>query len=65
MANDQNRNGDSRGLGEAKASKLGAAALLLGASVLLSRVIGFFRDIALAYQVGAGAETDAFYTAFF
>jgi putative peptidoglycan lipid II flippase len=65
VANDQKQNGDSRGLGEAKASKLGAAALLLGASVLLSRVIGFFRDIALAYQVGAGAETDAFYTAFF
>ena len=52
------------GLGEARRSRLGAAALLLAASVMLSRVIGFFREIALAHQVGVGTETDAFYTAF-
>ncbi len=52
------------GLGEARASGLGAAALLLAASVLLSRVIGFLREIALAAQVGVGPETDAYYTAF-
>jgi len=52
------------GLGEARSSRLGAAALLLAASVMLSRVIGFFREIALAHQVGVGTETDAFYTAF-
>ncbi len=52
------------GLGEARASRLGAAAVLLAASVLLSRVIGYLRDVALAVQVGPGPETDAFFVAF-
>ena len=52
------------GLGEASASRLGAAALLLAASVMLSRVIGYFREVTLAHQVGVGSQTDAFYTAF-
>ncbi|MCP5042751.1 MAG: oligosaccharide flippase family protein [bacterium] len=67
MANetDQRRKGgEKQGLGEAKASRLGAAAALLAASVLLSRVIGFFREIVLAAQVGVGSETDSFYAAF-
>ncbi len=53
------------GLGEARASRMGAAALLLAASVMASRFIGYFREVALAHQVGVGRETDAFYTAFF
>ncbi len=42
----------------------GAAALLLGASVLLSRVLGYLREAVLAYQVGAGAEADAYRAGF-
>jgi len=52
------------GLGEAGASSIGAAAALLAASVLLSRVIGYAREVTLAHQVGVGPETDAFYMAF-
>ena len=58
------READAHGLGEASASRLGAAALLLAASVMLSRVIGYLREVALAHQVGVGSDTDAFYTAF-
>jgi putative peptidoglycan lipid II flippase len=45
-------------------ARLGAAAVLLAGSVLLSRVIGYLREVALANQVGAGPETDAYYAAF-
>src|SRR5487761_2654627 len=34
------------------------------ASVLLSRVLGFLRDWAVAHQVGSNAMTDAYYAAF-
>jgi len=34
------------------------------ASVLLSRVLGFFRDWTVAHQVGSNAATDAYYAAF-
>jgi putative peptidoglycan lipid II flippase len=47
-----------------RASRISAAALLLGASVLLSRVLGYAREALLAYRVGAGASTDAYYAAF-
>src|SRR5262249_42140423 len=43
-----------------RASRISAAALLLGASVLLSRVLGYAREALLAYRVGAGASTDAY-----
>jgi putative peptidoglycan lipid II flippase len=43
---------------------LGAAAALLAASVFLSRVIGYLREVALASQVGVGRKTDAYYAAF-
>jgi putative peptidoglycan lipid II flippase len=39
-------------------------ALLLAASVGLSRVLGVLRDSLLAYQVGAGSEVDAYSAAF-
>jgi len=44
--------------------RVGAAALLLAASVLLSRVMGFLREMVLAAQVGVGPETDAYRAAF-
>ncbi len=44
--------------------RLGAAALLLGSSVLLSRVLGFARDMVLADRLGVGPATDAFSAAF-
>src|SRR5271155_502299 len=34
------------------------------ASVLLSRVLGFFREWTVAHQVGSNAITDAYYAAF-
>ena len=41
--------------------RLTIAALLMGGSVLLSRVLGFIRDAVIAYLLGAGSETDAYY----
>lgn len=38
--------------------------MLLGSSVLLSRVLGYVREMVLAYRSGASASTDAFYAAF-
>jgi putative peptidoglycan lipid II flippase len=43
---------------------MAAAALLLAASVLLSRLTGFVREAVLAHQVGAGAAMDAYRAAF-
>lgn len=43
---------------------LGAAALLLAASGLLSRVLGYGREVLLAYYVGVGPESDAYFAAF-
>jgi putative peptidoglycan lipid II flippase len=37
---------------------------MLAGSVLVSRVLGYARDMVLANQVGAGAEADAYYAAF-
>ena len=34
------------------------------ASVLLSRILGFFRDWTVAHQIGSNASTDAYYAAF-
>lgn len=47
-----------------EARRVGAAALLLAASILLSRLLGYAREALLAYRVGAGAESDAYYAAF-
>lgn len=49
---------------EASRKGVGFAAVLLAASVLLSRVLGYAREALLAYRVGAGAEADAYYAAF-
>ena len=47
-----------------RGARVGAVALLLAASVGLSRVLGVLRDTLLAAQVGAGAEVDAYRAAF-
>ena len=47
-----------------RTARLGEVAALLAASVLLSRILGYARDIVLANQVGAGIETDAYMAAF-
>jgi putative peptidoglycan lipid II flippase len=47
-----------------RASRISAAAMLLASSVLLSRVLGYAREALLAYRVGAGTATDAYYAAF-
>jgi putative peptidoglycan lipid II flippase len=44
--------------------RVGAIALLLGASVALSRVVGYVREIILANQLGVGPSADAYYAAF-
>jgi putative peptidoglycan lipid II flippase len=44
--------------------RLGAAALLLAASVAASRGLGFVREMVLAARVGIGSSTDAYYAAF-
>lgn len=43
---------------------MGAAAFILGASVLLSRVMGLIRDKVIAAMFGAGAEADVYFAAF-
>ena len=48
----------------ARRTGFGAAALLLAASVFLSRVLGYVREAVLAAQVGAGADVDAYRAAF-
>ena len=44
--------------------RIAAATGIVMASVLLSRVLGFFRDWTVAHQVGANAATGAYYAAF-
>jgi putative peptidoglycan lipid II flippase len=57
----KSRQGDAAPL---SGRRLGAAAGLLALSVLLSRVLGFVREMVLAAQVGVGTQTDAYYAAF-
>jgi len=44
--------------------KIGIASLIMMASVFLSRVIGLFREMVIAYIGGAGAAVDAYQVAF-
>ena len=44
--------------------KIGIASLIMMASVLLSRVIGLLREVAIAYVGGAGVAVDAYQIAF-
>jgi len=43
--------------------KMGQAALLIIAGTVLSRIFGFIRETAIAYQFGATAQTDAYLVA--
>ena len=45
-------------------SKMGRAAVVMMASVFLSRILGYARDVLIAWQHGAGPETDAYFAAF-
>ncbi len=47
-----------------RAPRFVAAAAILAASVLLSKVLAFVREAVLANRVGAGAEMDAYSAAF-
>ncbi len=47
-----------------KTESISSAAFLLAGSVLLSRVLGYVREMLLAYTFGASETTDAFYAAF-
>ena len=47
-----------------KTENITTAALLLASSILLSRLLGYMREMLLAYKFGASATTDAFYAAF-
>lgn len=47
-----------------KTESISAAAFILAASILLSRLLGYVREMLLAYQFGTGTTTDAFYAAF-
>lgn len=44
--------------------RMGVAALLLSASILISRVLGFLRDVIVTTTHGAGIASDAYYAAF-
>ena len=61
---------ESKGAAESEQShalsgrRLGWVALLLAGSVLLSRVLGFVREMVLADRQGVGPATDAFSAAF-
>lgn len=48
----------------ARPARIAGAAVLLASSVLLSRLLGYAREMVLAYRSGASAATDAFYAAF-
>jgi putative peptidoglycan lipid II flippase len=48
----------------AEVAGVAAAAALLAASVLLSRVLGYLREALLAYYFGASGPADAYYAAF-
>ncbi|MDO5484541.1 MAG: murein biosynthesis integral membrane protein MurJ [Desulfovibrionaceae bacterium] len=44
--------------------RMGAAALLLAVSALLSRLMGLVRDKVISWQFGAGSEADMYFAAF-
>ncbi len=43
---------------------MGLAAIALGVSVFLSRILGLVRDKVISYYFGAGVESDIYFTAF-
>lgn len=47
-----------------KSRRLGAAALIMGLSVLLSRFMGLLRDMVIGHFYGAGTESDIYFASF-
>lgn len=47
-----------------RAQGMGVAALALGISVFLSRILGLIRDKVISYYFGAGSEADVYFMAF-
>ena len=47
-----------------KTQHLTAAAVIMGVSILLSRIMGLARDKVISWQFGAAAEADLYFTAF-
>ncbi len=47
-----------------KTESIANAAMLLATSILLSRILGYVREMLLAWKFGASGTTDAFYAAF-
>ncbi|MEW6719648.1 MAG: murein biosynthesis integral membrane protein MurJ [Thermodesulfobacteriota bacterium] len=51
-------------MSETETRRMGRAAAVMMASVLLSRILGYARDAVIAYQHGATPDTDAYFAAF-
>ena len=47
-----------------RVKRVGLAALILSAGILCSRLLGYVREAVIAYQAGAGAQTDTYNAAF-
>jgi len=54
----------SRTAGRSVNQRIAASAGIVMASILVSRLLGFLREWAVAHQFGSSAITDAYYTAF-
>ena len=54
----------SQTLIQKRVKRIGLAALVLSFGILCSRLLGFVREAVIAYQAGAGADTDAYNAAF-
>ncbi|MDX8401367.1 MAG: lipid II flippase MurJ, partial [Mariprofundaceae bacterium] len=63
MAGDRGKSNQERASGAGR-SRLLHATGAIGAWTMLSRVLGFARDVLLARLLGAGALADAFFVAF-
>ncbi len=48
----------------ARSRKFARRASIVGGATVLSRILGYLRDMAIAYYFGAGALSDAFFVAF-
>ncbi len=49
---------------QTRVKRVGLAALILSFGILCSRLLGYVREAVIAYQAGAGAQTDAYNAAF-
>lgn len=49
---------------QTRVKRIGFAAFILSMGILCSRLLGYVREAVIAYQAGAGSETDAYNAAF-